>query len=64
MDTPPSVGELLDVDREYRDKAAVGQLPRIAPRRFNPSGESWLPHGHIVARLEAIGGDAIALNRV
>jgi putative hydrolase len=35
---------LLDVDREYREKAA--RLPRIAPRRFNPSGERWLPVLH------------------
>jgi DNA polymerase (family X) len=44
-DEPP-VAELLDVDREYRDKAADGQLRRIAPRRFNPSGEAWLPILH------------------
>lgn len=42
----PSVAELLDVDREYREKAAQGQLRRIAPRRFNPSGEVWLPVLH------------------
>jgi putative hydrolase len=42
----PSVAELLDVDREYREKAAQGQLRRIAPRRFNPSGEAWLPVLH------------------
>jgi hypothetical protein len=45
-ETPPSVAELLDVDREYREKAAAGQLQRIAPRRFNPTGESWLPVLH------------------
>lgn len=39
----PSVGELLDVDREYREKAAAGDLRLIAPRRFNPTGEAWLP---------------------
>lgn len=42
----PSIGELLDVDREYRDKARAGVLVRIAPRRFNPSRESWLPVLH------------------
>ncbi len=42
----PDVAELLDVDREYRDKAARGLLRRIAPRRFNPSGEAWLPVLH------------------
>jgi hypothetical protein len=39
----PPVGELLDVDREYRERAAAGTLRRIAPRRFNPTGEAWLP---------------------
>jgi putative hydrolase len=43
---PPSVTELLDVDREYRQKAAAGELQRIAPRRFNPSREAWLPILH------------------
>ena len=42
----PPVEMLLDVDREYRDAAADGQLPRIAPRRFNPTGEAWLPILH------------------
>jgi putative hydrolase len=37
---------LLDVDREYREKAASGQLRLIAPRRFNPTGEAWLPVLH------------------
>ncbi|MGH8065030.1 MAG: helix-hairpin-helix domain-containing protein [Candidatus Entotheonellia bacterium] len=44
-DEPP-IGELLDVDREYRDKAAAGELPTIAQRRFNPTGEAWLPVWH------------------
>jgi DNA polymerase (family 10) len=42
----PPIEELLDVDREYREKAAAGRLRRIAPRRFNPSGEAWLPVLH------------------
>jgi hypothetical protein len=42
----PSVLELLDVDREYRERAAAGDLQRIAPRRFNPAGEAWLPVLH------------------
>jgi len=42
----PPVGELLDVDAEYRKKADAGQLRRIAPRRLNPSGEAWLPILH------------------
>ena len=42
----PGVGLLLDVDQEYRSKGAAGTLPTIAPRRFNPNGESWLPILH------------------
>lgn len=40
------VAELLDVDREYRRKAERGTLRTIAPRRFNPEGEAWLPILH------------------
>lgn len=42
----PPVAELLDVDREYRAGSEAGTLPRIAPRRFNPTGERWLPVLH------------------
>jgi DNA polymerase (family X) len=42
----PSVGELLSVDEEYREKAAAGELRTIAPRRFNPENEAWLPVLH------------------
>ena len=42
----PSVKIILDVDREYRERAGRNQLPRIAPRRFNPTGEAWLPILH------------------
>jgi hypothetical protein len=41
-----AVSELLDVDREYRERAEAGDLPRIAPRRFNPERERWLPVLH------------------
>jgi len=37
---------LLDVDREYREKATAGELVKIAPKRFNPKGEAWLPVLH------------------
>jgi hypothetical protein len=40
------VAELLDVDHQYRELARQGRLPRIAPRRFNPTGEAWLPVLH------------------
>ena len=43
----PPVAELLAVDRQYREGAARGDLPTIAPKRFNPSGESWLPVLHV-----------------
>jgi len=43
---PPSVQEILDVDREYREKATAGQLVKLAPRRFNPSRDAWLPILH------------------
>jgi putative hydrolase len=42
----PGVGILLEVDREYREKADAGGLPTIAPRRFNPNNEAWLPILH------------------
>lgn len=42
----PPVAELLDVDREYRERAERGQLRTIAPRRFNPLGTAWLPVLH------------------
>lgn len=42
----PPVSELLDVDREYREKVSAGQLQLIAPRRFNPTGQAWLPILH------------------
>jgi len=42
----PSVGTLLDVDAEYRRKAAAGELRKIAPKRFNPEGKAWLPILH------------------
>jgi putative hydrolase len=44
-DAPP-VALLLDIDAEYRDRVTRGQLPTIAPRRFNPEGKSWLPILH------------------
>lgn len=42
----PSVAILLDIDREYREKARRGILTTIAPRRFNPQGIAWLPILH------------------
>ena len=42
----PAVAELLEVDREYREKAAAGTLRKIAPRRLNPKADAWLPVLH------------------
>ena len=42
----PPVAELLDVDREYREAAKASRLQRIAPHRFNPKKEAWLPILH------------------
>jgi hypothetical protein len=42
----PPVALILAVDGEYREKAAAGRLPTVAPRRFNPEGRAWLPILH------------------
>lgn len=42
----PPVGLLLKIDEQYRRKAQAGELPTIAPKRFNPNGEAWLPILH------------------
>jgi DNA uptake protein ComE-like DNA-binding protein len=42
----PDIGTLLDVDAEYRRKAQAGELKKIAPKRFNPENEAWLPILH------------------
>jgi DNA polymerase (family X) len=46
----PPVELLLEIDQVYREQAANGQLPTIAPRRFNPEGKSWLPILHAERR--------------
>ena len=42
----PPVSLLLDVDRKYRERAGLGELRKIAPKRFNPTREAWLPILH------------------
>ena len=42
----PDVGLVLEIDSEYRERAALGSLKLIAPRRFNPDAERWLPIMH------------------
>lgn len=36
-------GLVLDIDREYREKARTGKLKKIAPRLMNPGKKAWLP---------------------
>ncbi|MCE7984991.1 MAG: DNA-binding protein [Caldilinea sp. CFX5] len=42
----PTIAQLLSVDEEYRRRAAADDLNKIAPRRFNPNREAWLPVLH------------------
>jgi hypothetical protein len=42
----PPVALLLAIDARYRRRAAAGRLKTIAPRRFNPEGQAWLPILH------------------
>jgi hypothetical protein len=42
----PGVGTLLEVDAQYRRRAEAGELQKIAPKRFNPDNEAWLPIMH------------------
>jgi putative hydrolase len=42
----PPVTVLLDVDREYREKAEADRLPKIQPRRFAAETGPWLPILH------------------
>ena len=44
----PPVSVVLDVDAEYRRRAARDELSKIAPRRFNPTQKRWLPILHTV----------------
>lgn len=39
----PPVALLLELDAQYRERAEAGKLPTVAPRRFNPNNDSWLP---------------------
>jgi DNA polymerase (family X) len=42
----PPIGELLEVDREYRQMAVAHRLPKVAPSRMNPLHRAWLPILH------------------
>jgi len=43
----PSVAQLLEIDRRYREAADAGALRKISPRRFNPDDLAWLPIMHL-----------------
>jgi putative hydrolase len=43
---PAPLDEILDVDREYRERAKARELVTIAPRRFNRARLAWLPILH------------------
>jgi DNA polymerase (family 10) len=45
-DAKPRAAALVAVDREYRARAALGDLELVAPRRFNPDAAAWLPILH------------------
>jgi hypothetical protein len=42
----PTVETLLEMDRRYGERSGLGQLKKIAPRRFNPEKQAWLPVLH------------------
>lgn len=42
----PDVSLLLEVDKAYRENVGKNKLKKIAPRRFNPNKEAWLPIFH------------------
>lgn len=46
VDRTVAIAEILELDFEYRRLADQDKLPRIAPKRFNPTGEAWLPIWH------------------
>lgn len=40
------VAEILDVDDQYRFEVKHGTLPKVAPKKNNPTQEAWLPILH------------------
>ena len=46
----PEISLILQIDELYRKKANNAELPTIAPKRFNPTGEAWLPIMHITKK--------------
>ncbi len=56
-DEQPPVKLLLALDEEYRRKAEAGELRQIAPRRFNPTWQAWLP----IMRVDREGWSFVVL---
>ncbi|HEX9831094.1 MAG TPA: helix-hairpin-helix domain-containing protein, partial [Thermodesulfobacteriota bacterium] len=46
LEEQPSIGTILSIDNEYGRRAEAGELPSVAPRRFNPEKRAWLPILH------------------
>lgn len=46
LNMKPSVSILLGIDHIYLEAVKKGSLPKIAPKRFNPNHEAWLPILH------------------
>lgn len=46
VETPP-VELILQIDEAYRLGAKAKRFPLIAPKRFNPNHEAWLPIWHV-----------------
>lgn len=46
-DPEPAVETLLEVDRLYRERENANKLKMIAPKRFNPEQNAWLPIMHL-----------------
>lgn len=42
LSTEIPVSEILDIDNEYRFRDAQNELPRVAPKRLNPTSKAWL----------------------
>lgn len=43
----PPIELLLEIDADYCERAGGNTLRKIAPRRFNPLADSWLPIMHL-----------------
>ena len=46
----PPVSLLIYIDDIYRNKAEQDELPKIAPKHFNPDGKSWLALMHVTKK--------------